>query len=299
MTYLPTFQPQNPALSGDPYGWLGCATYCGAMAADYMSAGKVKITGKQVRAASNEPIPDKRSPGLNLAQVNDAVVRLGGGPFSVHTNTTTKLSWQQVHDFLAAGHGVHIAGGYVPIRASRFAGSRLFGGNHGIFVAPGWIAFDPLADGRQGLYHYHGEAYPESLLRDFAGALNLAKSGYSALGRGWAFANVTAIPIPTIQVPQEADVKLSAVKGEDWTPAQTRRPYRRSPIRGLAPAGYIELGETVRTIAEADTPDGNRWRLTEKGGSPAWLLRSDFTPLVPGGDPAVDQKLTDYIARKP
>ena len=96
-------------------------------------------------------------------------------------------------------------------------------------------------------------------------------------------------------ISEEEDVNLTVVKGEDWTPTTTRRPYRAAPVRASAAAGYIELGQTVRTIAEAQTADGNNWRLTEIAGKPAWLLRSDFTPAtVP-----VDQGLSDYINRVP
>jgi hypothetical protein len=97
------------------------------------------------------------------------------------------------------------------------------------------------------------------------------------------------------------DVNLSRIKGEDWVPAgATRRPVRSTPDRGAGVIiGYVEAGQVVRTIAEAHTDDGNVWRLTEYGGDPGWLLRSDLVPLVPGGDPVVDDQLHDYIARKP
>jgi hypothetical protein len=45
-------------------------------------------------------------------------------------------------------------------------------------------------------------------------------------------------------------------------------------------------------------PAGDNWRMTEYNGKPAFMLRSDLVPLVAGGDPAVDQLLTDLIARK-
>lgn len=98
-----------------------------------------------------------------------------------------------------------------------------------------------------------------------------------------------------------SDVNVSRIKGEDWVPnGATRRPVRSTPDRpnGVI-VGWIEAGQTVRTIAEADTDDGNVWRLTEYGGEPGWLLRSDLVPLVPGGDPVVDDPLHDYIERKP
>jgi hypothetical protein len=96
------------------------------------------------------------------------------------------------------------------------------------------------------------------------------------------------------------DVNLTRIKGEDWVPSGAiRRPVRATPDRATGVIiGYVEAGQVVRSIGEADTDDGNVWRLTEYGGDPGWLLRSDLVPLVPGGDPAVDDPLHDYIARK-
>ena len=96
----------------------------------------------------------------------------------------------------------------------------------------------------------------------------------------------------------EEDVTIGVIKGEDWTPrGGVKRPYRDRPDRpGGTIVGYIGVGDIVRSIAEATTPDGNRWRLTELNGAPAWLLRIDFDPIV---DPSVDQQLDAFIARQP
>jgi hypothetical protein len=122
----------------------------------------------------------------------------------------------------------------------------------------------------------------------------------SPLGTGRAYVGLTRIqPAPVVSPPEDTDVTITVVKGEDWTPLGGRRPYRDVPIRGAGGniLGYIELGQVVRTIAEATTPDGNRWRLTERDGKPAWLLRTDFEPLVAGGSPVVDSVLNQYIGR--
>lgn len=100
---------------------------------------------------------------------------------------------------------------------------------------------------------------------------------------------------------EEDDVQITEVNAEDWVPAGgERRPVRATPNRGAGViVGYIELGEIVRTILEAKTPDGNVWRLTERSQDPGWLLRSDFIPLVQGGDPALHAQFDAFMARTP
>jgi hypothetical protein len=65
--------------AGDPYGAFNCTAYSAALlvAAD----GHHTTTGQKVRAASNEPVPNKSSPGLNLPQVDAAVRKLTGIDF--------------------------------------------------------------------------------------------------------------------------------------------------------------------------------------------------------------------------
>lgn len=95
------------------------------------------------------------------------------------------------------------------------------------------------------------------------------------------------------------DLDITAIKGEDWNLAGgVRRPYRSKPERtNTAIAGYIEpTAQPVRTIAEVSA-NNNNWRATKIGGKVVYLLRSDLVPLVPGGDPVVDNMLTEYIAR--
>lgn len=102
------------------------------------------------------------------------------------------------------------------------------------------------------------------------------------------------------------DMRLTTIKGEDWTPTTgasgaSNGVLREQPITSAPIVARIPAGTPVRSIAEITTTaatDSN-WRLTEHLGRPMYLLRRDWNPLAAGGDPAVDQGLTDYIARKP
>lgn len=181
--YLPRFQKQLNA--GDPYGGYNCTAYAAAMAGDFDTCGSVKLTGEQVRQLSDEPVPDPKSPGLNLRQVDAALNRYG-----VDLETRYRLPWADVVRKIDKGEGAILQLYYAPIADSRFDAGNGFRGNHAFFVPPGWGAMDPLADGRRaGVYTYSGEPYPKALLREAAGKLIV--SGTTRLGDGYAYAAFT------------------------------------------------------------------------------------------------------------
>jgi len=181
MTYLPTFMPQNPLLNGDPEGWAGCTAYSASMAADFDTLGAKRPTGRQIRTLTGD-----HSGGLTLAQVDAALLK----GWDINLNTTYRLPWADFAKKINAGSGAILQGRYAPIADSRFDAGRGFRGNHAIFVAPGWIGMDPLADGRYGeAYKYRGEAYPQSLLRTYAGLLDVGNG--TRLGDGLVYASFT------------------------------------------------------------------------------------------------------------
>jgi hypothetical protein len=100
---------------------------------------------------------------------------------------------------------------------------------------------------------------------------------------------------------EEGDVRITAIKGEDWIPAVgltgiSNGVLRAMPDRSAEILERLPLETVVRTIAELSA-DGDSWRLTERAGKPVYLLRTDWTPVVQGGDPAIDAKLSEYIDR--
>ena len=180
MSYLPMFQPQSPALSGYSLGWLSCTAFAAGMAGDFDTLGQKRPTGEQVRTLTHDT-----TGGLNLSQVDAALLE----GWDINLNTVYSLPWATFAQKITAGCGAILQGGYRPIADSRFDAGHGFRGNHAIFVAPGWVGMDPLADGRYpDVYKYHGEAYPQQLLRTFAGHLDL---GGRELGLGLAYASFT------------------------------------------------------------------------------------------------------------
>lgn len=190
MSYLPTFQAQNPAISGYSLGWSSCTAYSAAMAGDFDTLGAKRPTGKQVRVLTGDT-----TGGLNLSQVDEALLK----GWAIDLQTVYFMPWADFAKKIGAGCGAILQGGYAPIADSRFDAGRGFRGNHAIFVAPGWVGMDPLADGRaNGVYKYHGEAYPKALLLDFASKLEL---GHGArLGTGQVYASFTRDNVHTWHV---------------------------------------------------------------------------------------------------
>jgi hypothetical protein len=173
--YLPRFQAQLGA--NDPYGGLSCTAYATAMQIDAATLGAKTPTGAQVRAQTGD-----YSGGLNLAQA-DAAAQHWGVDLDVRYRYPFASFIERVN---LLQQPAQLQGGYTPIAQSQFDAGNGFKGNHDILVMPGDIVLDPLADGRYpDVYRYKGAAYPEDLLRRFAGYLNV---GGKSLGAGLVYA---------------------------------------------------------------------------------------------------------------
>src|SRR5689334_9323065 len=78
------FEGQLTAQPPDPNGAVDCAAWSFAYGLEFDSCGRIRTTGTWVRAHTDEPRPDRESPGLNLAQLA-AVGRHLGVECEVHT----------------------------------------------------------------------------------------------------------------------------------------------------------------------------------------------------------------------
>jgi hypothetical protein len=93
----------------------------------------------------------------------------------------------------------------------------------------------------------------------------------------------------------EDDVKVTRNRWERWRAVNGNGVLRRNPVRTEVPFVRLTDGTEISSLAEATTVDGNNWRLVEHDG-PAWLLRSDFEPVTPGGNAALDAALAAFVA---
>ena len=101
--YLPSQERQiKPS---DKYGRYNCGAVATAVAIDRATLGGVMVNGQDVRKATNEPIPDPGSPGLNMAQLCNAAKKFHIDLTEVRGGTFVTLLTR-----LAEGRGVVLAG---------------------------------------------------------------------------------------------------------------------------------------------------------------------------------------------
>lgn len=127
MGYVYKPRHQRQIVSTDPYGRFNCTAYSAAMAIDRATLGGTSITGQQVRALSNEPIPSPSSPGLDLGQVCAVASRLYIQLFD-HRGE----SWANVIAALKAYRGVILQGDYDQMGA--YSCQSTFRDDHAIYV---------------------------------------------------------------------------------------------------------------------------------------------------------------------
>ncbi len=151
-----------------------------------------------------------------------------------------------------AGRSAILQGGYAPIADSRFDAGRGFRGNHSVLVMPGFIVEDPLADGRYGqAYKYKGEAYPQSLMRIFAGRLQLDPNVDKLLGDGLCYAAFTRDNEPNFHVNVRAgDYGVYRIGADGYiTPAGARTAHTGGfSATSTAPRLYRWRGHTSQSL---------------------------------------------------
>ena len=125
--YVPKHDYQLGPGSG-PTGRYDCTAWSCSMAIDRATMGGTQITGRQVRLASNEPIPDPSSPGLNLNQVVNVAFKL-----HVELENRTGAPYSAMVAALREGRGVILQGDYDQIPAE-YSGQLTFKGDHAVYL---------------------------------------------------------------------------------------------------------------------------------------------------------------------
>lgn len=192
-------QPDRPVfvkqLDGSRFGGLNCTCASAAMALDRHTIGKNKTTGAYVRALTGDT-----SGGTNLIQVRDALDRRWGVRLDVVMGETFDL----FYDRIKAGRGAVLQGWAGVTKGTRWQASESFAGNHAWFVnghsSEGFLVYDPLADGRRDGIAKSPMWIPKSVVMEFAGRLNVAATGYRAVGQGRVYAGFTRDTEPHVHL---------------------------------------------------------------------------------------------------
>jgi len=82
------FHPHHQAqlgADGGIHGGVNCTACAAGMVGEADSCGALRFSGADIRAASDEPDPDPKSPGLNLHQVEAALLKLSKGRIDLDT----------------------------------------------------------------------------------------------------------------------------------------------------------------------------------------------------------------------
>lgn len=95
----------------------------------------------------------------------------------------------------------------------------------------------------------------------------------------------------------EEDLTPDIRKLEDWKAANGNGVLRTRPVRADVPFTRLADGTIVTSVGELKTADGNNWRMIAWDLGYAWILRTDFEPLVQGGDPSRDADFEAVLAR--
>lgn len=164
-TYEPDPSFQLAAAAG-PTGPFDCSAHSTSDLIDYVTMGAKDPGGRAIRLASNEPRPDRLSPGLNLAQV--AYVALSRYNVYIDVRTGSRaLTRSQYESYRLAGRGMLPQLDYAPIARSPQDAGRGFGerypSGHMMFESHSCTQ-DPLADGRPGAWKYNGAVYNRDLM---------------------------------------------------------------------------------------------------------------------------------------
>jgi hypothetical protein len=244
--------PSFQLLTGGVTGPVDCSAHSCSDAIDHATCGQRDPGGRAIRLASSEPIPDRRSPGLNLPQVADVARRVYGVYLDVHVGSR-KVSWAEYERRRNAGQGAIIQVNYAPIADSRYDAGRGFRGGHAMFESI-HATYDPLADGRAaGVFRHDGTVYDRGLMKRAAGALVIGQRADGSpirVGFGYVWAAFTRDVVPAF--------RASVPAGEFWAYAVDEADdvvkYRRRRATGgfsaacTPPRSYAWRGGSVTLV---------------------------------------------------
>jgi len=134
VSYLPDITRYQQLKYGGATRGVDCTAWGGALCADAHTQGAIKLSGRAIRLASDEPVPDPRSPGLNVAQVDAAIYRLTAGRVNLDTVKPGSVGRTGLRERVVAGQWVNLAVKRSVLLDRGYLRSHPFGGAHDITV---------------------------------------------------------------------------------------------------------------------------------------------------------------------
>lgn len=133
--YTPDIREYQQIPLGGATGGVDCTAWGAAILTDAHTQGKITTTGRAVRLHSNEAVPNDRSPGLNLIQVDDSVFKITGGKVDLDTRVQgMALSRDQIRNRIIDGRWANIQVVRRVLIERGFGGGNSFDGLHDITV---------------------------------------------------------------------------------------------------------------------------------------------------------------------
>lgn len=132
MTYTPDIKRYQQLVYGGATRAVDCTAWGGALVTDAHTQGAIKLSGRAIRLASDEPIPDSSSPGLNVGQVDAAIYRLTNGRVNLDTRDPRYLSRAIAKSLIIDGRWANVAVKRSVLVDRGYGGSNGFRGAHDI-----------------------------------------------------------------------------------------------------------------------------------------------------------------------
>jgi hypothetical protein len=197
-------------------GPVDCTAHACSNHIDHSTCGAKDPGGRTIRLQTDEPIPDPKSPGLNLVQV----ARVAGERYGVYTEVRTgtlKVTWTEYERRRKAGQSCIVQVDYGVIADSKYDAGRGFRGGHAMTETL-HATYDPLADGRApGVFRHDGTVYDRAVMKRAAGNLVIGQAGGLSIrvGQGyvWAAFGRDVVPDYRARVPAGVVLVYSVVSG--------------------------------------------------------------------------------------
>jgi hypothetical protein len=131
---MPDIRDYQQLVFGGATRAVDCSAWSGAICCHAHTRGAIQLSGRAIRLASSEPIPDSGSPGLNVQQVDAAVYKLTNGKVNFDTPTPGSYGRVTTRDRIVDGRWAHLAVRRATLVNRGYGGSSGFTGSHAITV---------------------------------------------------------------------------------------------------------------------------------------------------------------------